>query len=276
MVDTEKLNPKQKYFKEIKWIPLKNISVVWVEAQRSLNERHAQSIADNFDPEMFGTLAVTLPDSKGVYHVIDGQHRKAAVERLWGSNEKVPCQVFDADDPARAAELFDHINSARKSPVPIELFKVRVTAGGELQVAVNKIVNNCGLTVGWRQPGSVACVSALEGVYQSYGGQVLTAALRVIDGIWGHDVTAFEGHMVRGFGAFLSEYRNIDLERLREAVGAKYTPTRLMGAAKTGKEIHGGKLSDCIKDLLVTTYNAGLRSTIKKLKPKKEKEDKAA
>ena len=142
-----------KGFKEIKWIPVKNLSVVWAQAQRGLDERHAQQIADNFDPEMFGTLAVTKPNGHGVYHIIDGHHRKVAVEKLWGDGELVPCQVFDADDPARAAKLFDHINTARKAPQPIDVFKVRVTAGNEIEVAVSNTVKHAGFNIGTKNSG---------------------------------------------------------------------------------------------------------------------------
>src|SRR5215469_8065840 len=91
----------------ITWIRVKNLSVVWVQAQRPLDPKFAREIADNFDPEMFGTIAVTLPNGKGMYHIIDGNHRRAAVEHLWGSEEMVPCEIFQASDPARAARIFD-------------------------------------------------------------------------------------------------------------------------------------------------------------------------
>lgn len=266
---TEKFDHKSTAFKKIEWISVKNISVIWSQSQRPLNEAHAQKIADNFDPEMFGTLAVTKPNGRGIYHAIDGHHRKVAVERLWGGEEKVPCQVFDAEDPGRAAELFDHINSSRKNPHPIDLFKVRVTAGGEVEVAVNKVVNSCGYTVSskyGKQKNAIACVAALKAVYESYGAEVLENTLNLIKAIWGiEDESATEANIVRGFGAFLTEYRGLDWKHLREAVGNKYTPARLQAAAKMGKEMHGGKIPAEIKKLLINTYNAGFRSSKKKL-----------
>ena len=258
---TEKFNPKAKGFKEIAWIPAKSLSVIWAEAQRPLNENHAQKIADNFDPEMFGTLTVTKPNGEGVYHVIDGHHRKVAVERVWGGDEKVPCQVFDAEDPARAAELFDHINSARKNPQPVDLFKVRVTAGHETEIAVNRIVNKCGYVVNYRNTGghnNIVCVAALKAVYESFGAAVLENTLNVIRATWDLDESATEAHIIRGIGEFLSEFRHVDYTRLRTVIAAKYTPARLYAAAKMGREMHGGRMSNEVKKLLIVTYNAGL------------------
>lgn len=266
-----KFDPRAKSFKEIVWIPVKNLSVVWAQSQRPLNEKHAQNIADNFDPEMFGTLSVTKPNGRGIYHTIDGHHRKVAVEKLWGGDEKVPCQVYDAEDPARAAKLFDHINSSRKNPNPIDLFKVRVTAKEEVEVAVNKVVNKCGYVVATKHgklENAIACVSALKAVYQSYGPEVLENVLNLVKAIWGiQDQGATEAHIIRGFGEFLSEYRDIEWKRLRENIADKYAaPSRLQAAAKMGKEMHGGKIPTEIKKLMVTAYNSGLRSSSKKLK----------
>lgn len=267
---TDRFNQAQKGFKEIRWIPVKNISVIWAEAQRPLNEKHAQNIADNFDPEMFGTLAVTKPNGHGIYHAIDGHHRKVAVERLWGKDEMVPCQVFDAEDPARAAQLFDHINSARKTPQPLDLFRVRVTAGNEVQVGVNAIVLKCGYTVTGRQPNSIACVAALEGVYQTCGPVILEATLRLIKKIWGVDQSAVCAPIIRGFGMFLSEFRHVDVDKLVQCMSNKYTPARLQGAARTAREMNGGILPTAVRDLTVATYNATVRSEKNKLAGKKK------
>lgn len=270
-----KFDPKAKAFKKVEWIPVKNLSVVWAQSQRPLNEKHAQTIADNFDPEMFGTLIVTKPNGHGIYHTIDGHHRKVAIERLWGGEELVPCHVLDADNPKRAAQLFDHINSGRKNPQPIDLFKVRVTAGDEVCVAVNKIVNKCNYAVAnkhGQQDNAIACVSALKAVYESYGGDVLEQALNLIRAIWTvDDQAATEAQVIRGFGEFISEYRQIDWRRLRENMQEKYpSASRLQAAAKMGKEMHGGKIPAEIKKLMVTAYNSGLRSSAKKLKKTKD------
>ncbi len=253
-------------FKEIKWIPVKDLSVVWAEAQRPLNKRHVQSIADNLDPEMFGTLAVTLPNGHGIYHVIDGQHRKVAVETLWGKDEMVPCQVYDAQDPARGAELFDEINSNRRGLSTIEQFKVRVTAQKDLQVEVNKIITKCGYRLGHQEVNSIWCVGALENLYQTSGPVILEATLRLIRKIWGEDNAAANANAVKGIGMFLSEFRHINVDKLAVAMAAKYTPYRLQGAAKTGKEMGGVSAAAVIRDIFVSVYNSTVRGDKNKLR----------
>jgi len=260
-----KLN-QDRGFHDVAWIPVKNLSIVWAEAQRPLNETHAQRIADNLDPDMFGTISVTKPNGKGIYHVIDGQHRLVAVQKKWGLEEKVPCQVFDAVDPARAAQIFDHINSGRRALQPIELFKVRVTAGNDLQVEVNKIVVKCGYFVGHRNANSIQCVTALETVYQSYGPLVLEGTLRMIRKMWGEENTATGALIIRGIGMFLSEFRHIDFEKFAQSISSKYTPARLLGAAKTAKEMAGGVGPAIVRDILVARYNSTVRGDKNKLR----------
>lgn len=251
---------KGQSFSEVKWIPVKQLSVVWANTQRPLNERHAQMIADNFDPEMIGTLSVTKPNGQGIYHIIDGHHRKVAIEMLWGKDEMAPCQVFDATDPARAAELFDHLNSARKAVQPVDLFRVRVTAGDEIQTAVNKVVLACGYNVGHKGTNNVHCVAALEAVYMSYGPLILEGALKLTKRVWGEDNTASTANIIRGFGMFLSEFRHLDFNKLVDALAEKYTPARFIGAARTSKEINGGNMPLAVRDLMIRAYNDKVKS----------------
>src|SRR6185312_12773170 len=132
---------------QTQWIPVKNLSIVWAKAQREFNERHADRIASDFDPDLFDDLVVTLPNGNGIYHVVDGQHRKAAVQKLYGEDEKVPFRVVNASDPARAAAIFDKINTGRRKPNSVELFNVRVAAGYETEVAINRIVTYLGYRI---------------------------------------------------------------------------------------------------------------------------------
>lgn len=257
---------------EIEWISTDSLSVVWQQSQRSLDERFAKNIADNFDPEMFGTLAVTLPNGKGIYHLIDGQHRKRGVEIAFGKGQKVPCQIFQTTDPRRAAELFDEINSNRKTQQPLDFFKVRVTAGLPDYVHIAKIVRDNGYYVGRKGDKCVSCVGALLAVYRAYGPETLDATLKVIQAAWGMDHNAVVASIVRGFGMFMSEFRTkANWQRLHESVAKRFTPGRFLGAAKAGRELAGGSVALAVRDLLVQTYNKGLPKA-KVLKPKQEEE----
>ncbi len=247
----------------VEWIITDSLSVIWSQSQRPLDEKFAKSIADNFDPDKYGMLAVTLPNGQGVYHIIDGQHRKRAIEIAFGPGQKVPCQVFDAHDPARAAELFDEINSHRRTPNTLEFFKVRVTAKEPDHVAVTKIVKDNGHTIGGRrEEKAIYAVQALLAVYRSQGSEVLDTTLKMLQATWGMDNNARSAPLLRGFAMFMAEFgKKINWQKLHEAISRRYTPGRFTGAAKTHREMNGGSLPLAVRDLLIACYNRGQRAS---------------
>lgn len=245
-----------------KWIPIKNLSVVWANAQRELNERHVDKMAADFDPDLFDDLVVTLPNGDGIYHVVDGNHRRALIQKLYGEEEKVPCRIVNAKDPARAAQIFVKINTGRRLPSGIEKFRVRVTAGSETEVAINKVVMWLGCRIEANDsPNSIRATAALINVHNSFGLEVLKETLVTIRGAWANDKGALEGPIIEGFGALIGEHRgHLDWKRLREKTGNSYTPGRLLGQAKADKESLGGRIADGVKRVLIRNYNQGLRT----------------
>jgi len=245
--------------KEIKleMIPVKAISVVWVQSQRPYREKFAKTIAADFDSEMFGNLIVTLPNGQGIYHAVDGQHRRAGVEIKFGPNEPVPCQVVQCTDPARAAILFDRINSGRLAVHPINTFLVRRTGKYLTECEVFKIVTGCGYRIEFGTADKqIGCVEALKYVYTRYTGKVLEDALHVISATFGTDHQAVVASFVRAYGEFLSIYGGkVNHGKLKEAIKKKFTPGTLSAAAKTHRESHGGSTVEAIISVLKAQYN---------------------
>lgn len=251
----------QKMAHKTQWLPVSALSVVWAQSQREFDERHANEIASKFDPDMFGVLAVTKPNGKGIYHVIDGQHRKAAVQQIWGDTELVPCNVFEVTDPSRAAEIFDQINKSRRNPSPIDTFRVRVTAGREVEVAVNKIVQSCGYRIEPnKNQGCISAVNALVGVYKSTSAESLKRTLNVLTYTWDKDPNAVVAPLLYGYGAFVHQYYHADLHRLAQTVAKRNTPGRLLGKATTMREAMRINMRQAVKKVLLAAYNHGLKA----------------
>ena len=130
---------------KIEYIPLRQLSVVWVQSQRPYNSKWSRTIADDFDPDKFDPLIVTKPNGQGIYHIIEGQHRRHALEMYaakYGNtnpaNEQAPCRVVADADPARAAEIWLGVNEGRKAVRPIYGFSVAVVAGREPEVTIQQ------------------------------------------------------------------------------------------------------------------------------------------
>lgn len=245
-----------------RWIPVKQISVVWANAQRNLNEREVQRIIDDFDADAFGTVQVTLPNGKDMHHCIDGQTRVEAVRRMYGDDEKVPCNVLDAKEPARAADLFSKMNTGRTKPQLIERFQVAVTAQYEVEVAINKLLTGMGYKVGADgRDGTLSAVGVCTTVYKRYGADALRDALLVIQGTWGKERESVDGAIIMGYAMFLNKHgKQIDRHRLVNRMSKQYTPARLIGAAKSAREVWRGSVASNVVRVLLSSYNHGLKS----------------
>ena len=245
-----------------KWIPVKDISVVWANAQRPPDERFSQKIAREMDPDLFGVLTVTLPNGSGIYHCVDGQRRRRAAEIFAGENECVPCNVLNAKTPAEAAHIFHQMTTNQTAIQAIDKFKVGVTAEYETEVAINKLLGELGYTVTHnRCEGGLRAIRAVVDVYKRFGPETLQDAFLIIQGIWGKDPDSVDGSMVKGFALLVAEHgAHVDRQRLVNVVAKQFTPARFLGAAKSAREVYSCNVAESVKRILVKTYDYRLRN----------------
>jgi hypothetical protein len=262
-------------FGEPVYIAIKNLSVVWAQAQRPYKESRAREIADNFDPDLFDPLKVTKPNGAGIYHICDGQTRKGAIEMLWGSEQQVPCYVAEEGDPARAAEIFLKTNTGRRPPTTIDNFKVSVTALRKNEVAIDKIVKHHNYRVdGGGAQDTIPAVAALRHIFVSCSPQILDQTLGLLREIWPNDRNAVAGPMLRGFGVFLNEFgTKLGKTRFVEVTKKKWTPGSLLRDAKAHREVHSGSTTDSVVQLLTLNYNRHLPRGTAPLKRKEAKHE---
>lgn len=249
---------------KIEWIPVKNLSVVWVQSQRAYNEKWAKEIADNLDPEKFDPLIVTKPNGHGIYHIIEGQHRRGALEIYAGNDaECAPCRVIDDADPARAAEIWLGVNAGRKAIKPIVAFTVSVTAERDVEVAINRVITRCGYKVSAvKQQYNIAAVSALRTIYNRHGISTVDKTLRTLSTVWGGDTAAVSSAILRGFAIFLNEFsEHVSVKRLKQQVGDRFTPANFQEAATVRKRTTLEKVDEAISELLLREYNRGLKDS---------------
>src|SRR5262249_15509389 len=243
----------------------------WVQAQRPYDDKWSKKIADNFDPEKFDPLVVTLPNGKGEYHIIEGQHRKAAVEQMWGGNEQVPCRILPQTDPTRAAEIWLGINDGRKRIRPVIHFRVAVVARREPETQINRLVNRHGYTVAeYKSISTITAVSALKSIWNRQGELTLGKGLMAVKNLWPDDPQGIDGSIMRGLALFLHEFGlYIDPRRMKQAISHKYTPGQFLVAANARKEATKDRIDECMADMLLRDYNKGLPED-KRLRRKKD------
>lgn len=239
-----------------KMIRVRNLDVVWAEAQRPMSKRKVNEIATNLDDRAFGVI--TVADIGGTYHIIDGQHRVAAVRKLWGDTEYVPCQVIeDVSSPAEAAEVWLVQNTDRTKPTAYDRFNVAVVAGKEPELSVAAIIQGCGYEV---KRGGLMAVSACTRAYKKVGPDGLRWVLLTLKDIWGDEPDATNGYMIEAFSDFYEKfYDKLDQDRLVKHLQKSYTSSRLIGMGKQAREMFKGRLSNNIVRVMVQAYNQHFR-----------------
>lgn len=259
--------------RSITWIPVKSLSVVWANAQRPYDPVWAERIAANFEPDQFDPIVVTLPNGAGIYHIVRGQHRRSAVAIRFGEEEKAPCIVIPVGGPEHAAKLWLASDRNQKAAKLIDSFKVAVTANDQTDVDINNVVISCGYHVGFIGPNSknaIQAVGALRTVYRRFGAFSLKTAINQISATWGKDPNAVVAPILGGYGAFFGEFpaNKVNLHRLIDVIQKRYTPGRLLGAARTKRDATGKQMAASVKAVLIERYNHGLKNNSQKLYPK--------
>jgi hypothetical protein len=259
---------------EIIWLPIKNLSVVWRKSQRPFNEKWAKQIADEFDPDLFEPVIVTKPNGAGVYHMIEGQHRKAGAEIALGPTQSIPCRVIGDADPARAARIWRGINKGRKAVRPISDFLVAVEGKEELECAILGIVKKAGYRVidGGKSDNAISAVGVLRKIYQAYGEIILYHTLSTCRALWGSDPKGVAGPIMGGMAMFINEFhREFEVTHLRKVIQQQYkSPYKFIEAAQFERDRSSEPMDIAMSELIRMKYNRG-RPEGKRLKRKPEK-----
>lgn len=227
--------------------------------QRTVDTQRVERIAAALSPDALGTITVSHRNN-GSYHVIDGQHRVAAVRLADGDDAKVLCRVFDGLTLAEEAEMFRLLNNTAK-PQALDLFRVRIIAGDPDALAIVDILHRYGWAVGQAQAGHIAAASAVERLYHR-DAEALEKSVAAIARAWGHDIPANDGRLVEGIGLVFARYgaaiEVADLvPRLASFAGG---PGALLGKAKGLREMIGCQQPAAVAEIVVETYNRARRT----------------
>lgn len=135
----------------LQWVPVAETKVS-PSAQRELRPAFVDKIAQEFDPDNIGFPVVNKRDDH--YWVIDGQHRIAALKKIGWGDQLVQCEVFSGLSEAEEAEEFLR-RQQRIAVLPIDRFRIAITAGRLRECDIDRIVRAQGLRIGSEDRKSV-------------------------------------------------------------------------------------------------------------------------
>jgi hypothetical protein len=243
------------------WLPAKDLYIKWAGAQRQPSDQHIKELADDLDLDLIDVIHVTLPVPTK-HHVCDGWHRICALRMRGFENDNVPCIIHPIADAQSAARLFYKLNTGRKPPTAVDKYITGVTSGYTDHVAVDTIVRAAGYTVKNETAEDVIrAAGALMLTYKRFGEQTLRATLETIRDTWGKDENSMVAGIINGYGVFLHQHDScLDYARLIDRMAKNFTPGRLVGSARSRREIMRGSEANAVAQILEDTYNTGLRA----------------
>jgi hypothetical protein len=214
---------------------------------------HTADIADNFDPDRFGTPIVNARD--GIFWVIDGGHRYLALIALGWEDQQIQCWVYHGLSEHDEADMFLDLNKVK--PVSaMDKFQVAIVAKRETECDIDRIVRAQDLTVG-SGVQAIGCVAAISKTYTNGGPSVLGTTMRVIRDAYG--LPGFSARTTEGIGLFVANYENtFDEARLIDRLGRKHGGVNgLINRSQQIKDSHGVSGAVGIAAAAVEVYNAG-------------------
>lgn len=238
------------------------------DVQRPLDEARADRMAENLRLDALGVLHISRR-GKGVHHIIDGQHRAAALRRAGLGDTEVRCVVYEGLSRAEEAAMFVRLNES-KNVLAIDRFRIRVVEGDPIAVAITEILAE----FGWRvQSGANAgCFTAVAAIEAIYGGAKLTdeatnadacrTILSMINAAFGHDPDGARKEIITGLGRVVLRHdleldtRKLVTEMATFPGGAK----GIIGKGRGLRDLRNCNMPDAMAEFFTTLHNKGKRT----------------
>lgn len=250
--------------------------------QRRFDRTHANRIAKQYDPLLFGLGHVSLRADKH-YYALDGQHRIAAAIESGDGDTAVLFKVYRGLDHAAEASLFLQLNANKKTPNALDTFRLSVEAGSPVHCDIVRILDSFGLRIAANHSdGGISAVIAVLHIYHGRVGtkpsdgevgkaapqsHLLSRSLHVLTKAWGKDRNAFDGILLKGIAGLLNKHGTaIDAVSLSRALAKRGGAPVVIGHIRSLAQLAGKTPLAAAVEYLEGVYNRG-RTDEKRLKP---------
>ena len=235
-------------------IPIRNL-VSNQTYQRELSQTHISRTIQAFNKNQLNPVKVSRRN--GINYVMDGQHTIEIVVGVSGSRDTpVWCMVFEDMQYRVEAELFANQQKYVQRLTPYQIYVAHIEAGNDEQLIIRDLVESYGLKITkTRGHCMLACISALEWIYENFSYHTLDRSLRLCVAAWEGDVYSMHGLLLKALAIMVMFFKD-DLrdEIFKEKLGS-VSPKEI---ARTARERGGGTL--CVVAVLLTEYNKRMKA----------------
>lgn len=236
--------------------------------QRTEEAAHVTRLAREWRDEFVGVLIGSRRADDKVY-ILDGFQRVLAkTNRQAQPDYEFVVQVYTGLTVQQEAEIFLAHNRGRKSVSPYARFRVALTAGDPVAVALNEVVTSLGLFVGTRSTANtLSCISTMERIVGQMGkdiehqAQELRWVLEMYRSVWGTTSDYWRTELVEGLAIFHKKYGTDPhysdarlLKCLRTA-----TVTQMLAAAKA-RALGSNRPSHAVAEVIQEMHDKGLKN----------------
>ncbi len=226
-------------------------------AQREFRPHRADKLLSEFDLDMLGLPVMS--ERRGVFYVLDGQHRIDALKRWLGvgwEDQRVQCRVYHGLTEAEEADKFSRLNDAMAVSV-FDKFRIGVNANYEVETKIKKVVESEGLKISRDAvPGAIGAVGTLRRVYMRSSDKVLGKTLRIIRDGFGD--AGFEASVIDGIGHLVQRYDGL-IDEATASTQLSNVHGGVKGLLNRATTLHkqtGGLRAHCVAAAAVDVINA--------------------
>lgn len=222
-----------------------NLLIVDHRYQRDLKPALVAAIATDPRWELFG-VPVVFKRSNNMMYVADGQQRITGIKMSSNPPKQIPIVWFPVEGLDDEAAVFVHINEFRKSLSALEKHKGKIVAKDPSTLAIERVVETAGLTVGGGTPSaspkSISAVSTLYSIYNDLGEEGLLQTLIVCRDAFADDSGAFSAPILKGVAEVIAEQNgNFERQKLTRALQRTSVPQILRKTEELRFDIGGSR-----------------------------------
>jgi len=133
-------------------IPKEDLQIDYVYQRTKVTNKKTLKISKKWSWFLCGSLSVTK--RKGIYFVVDGQHRKLAADKR-DDISVLPCLVYKSKGVASEAQAFYDKNTSKSAVLSGDKFRALLVAGNKHAIAVNKLMESSDYSIGSRTRNKV-------------------------------------------------------------------------------------------------------------------------
>lgn len=238
--------------------------------QRPEQTSEINTIARNFSPPALNVPTASCRiDENGneTYVVLDGQQRRAAALKI-GYDELVPFVIHYGLSLKEEAWLFLNLNYRRSVSAAVR-FKNELVGEDAVALAIKAVCEGLGIEIG--VPSGLMAVDLAKRLANTRDGlRHFRWALEEIQTIFDpeHKGGVYNNQVIEAFARFHRHYEGkMDVKRLEKKLSEVGTVWQLIGRGQNVKSFRGGRISDCLIDVLVERYNHHMGSRSAKALP---------